>query len=103
MVADGTLVRGDVLVMDNAAIHNYKESADLEEILWDNFEIVIVFLPTRAPELNPIELLCWHTLVRRMQSIELSGTVLQQGQLAAQAAAVIMDNFTHNDVFSCYR
>jgi len=102
MVADGTLVSGDVLVMDNAAIHHYKESADLEDILWNNFEIAIVFLPTRAPELNPIELL-WHTLVRRMQSIELSGTVLQQGQLAAQAAAAIMNDFTHDDVVSCYR
>lgn len=102
MVADGTLVRGDVLVMDNAAIHHYKESADLEDILWDNFEIAIVFLPTRAPELNPIELL-WHTLVRRMQSIELTGTVLQQGQLAAQAASVIMDDFTHEDVVACYQ
>lgn len=102
MVANGTLNPGDVLVMDNAAIHHYQESADLEDILWNNFEIAIIFLPTRAPELNPIELL-WHILVRRMQGIQLVGPELQQGHIAADAAAMIMDEITHDDVASCYR
>jgi hypothetical protein len=46
MVADKTLVRGNVLVMDNVAIHHYHESSALEDVLWDEFEIAIIFLPT---------------------------------------------------------
>ncbi len=46
MVADKTLVRGNVLVMDNVAIHYYNESSALEDVLWDEFEIAIIFLPT---------------------------------------------------------
>jgi hypothetical protein len=41
--------------MDNVAIHHYHESSVLEDVLWNEFEIAIAFLPTRAPELNPIE------------------------------------------------
>jgi hypothetical protein len=46
MVADETLVSGNVLVMDNAAIHHYHESSALEDVLWDEFEIAIIFLLT---------------------------------------------------------
>jgi hypothetical protein len=50
-------VRGDVLVMDNVAIHHYHESSVLEDVLWNEFEIAIIFLSTQARELNPIKLL----------------------------------------------
>jgi hypothetical protein len=46
MVADETLVRGNVLVMDDAAIHHYHESEVLEDVLWNEFETAIIFLPT---------------------------------------------------------
>ena len=46
MVADETLVSDNVLVMDNAAIHHDHESSVLEDVLWDEFEIAIIFLPT---------------------------------------------------------
>ncbi len=71
MVADETLVRGNVLVMDNAAIHHYHESSVLEDVLWNEFEIAIIFPPTRAPELNPIKLM-WHILVQHIKCIVLS-------------------------------
>jgi transposase len=102
MVADKTLVCGDVLVMDNAAIHHYHESSALEDVLWDEFEIAIIFLPTRAPELNPIELLC-NIMVQRMKIIDLSSPDWQQKHMAATAAAAIMDSFTHYDVTKCYQ
>ena len=102
MVADETLVRGNVLVMDNAAIHHYHESSALEDVLWDEFEIAIIFLPTRAPELNPIELL-WNITVQRMKIIDLSSPDGQQRHVAATAAAAIMDSFTHYNVAKCYR
>ena len=102
MVADETLVSGDALVMDNAAIHHYHESSALEDVLWDEFEIAIIFLPTRAPELNPIELL-WNIMVERMKIIDLSSLDGQQRHVDATAAAAIMDSFTHYDVAKCYQ
>ena len=60
---------------------------------------MLIYLPTRSPELNPIELL-WNTLCQRLKSFELSGT---QKDRVATAAAEIMDAFTHNDVYKCYR
>ncbi len=102
MVANKTLVSGDVLVMDNAAIHHYHESSALEDVLWDEFEIAIIFLPTRALDLNPIKLL-WNIMVQRMKIIDLSSPDGWQRHVAATAAAAIMDSFIHYDVAKCYR
>ncbi len=102
MVADETLVRGNVLVMDNVAIHHCRELSALEDVLWDEFQIAILFLPTRAPELNPIELL-WNIMVQRMKIIDLSSPDGQQRHVAVTAAAAIMDSFTHYNVAKCYR
>lgn len=53
-VAKGFLLPGDIVVLDNVSIHRYKEASTLEDYLWDNFHILLLFLPTRSPELNPI-------------------------------------------------
>jgi hypothetical protein len=102
MVADETLVHCNVLVMDNAAIHHYHESSAIEDVLWDEFEIAIIFLPTRAPELNPVKLL-WNIMVQQMKIIDLSSPDGQQRHVAATAAAAIMDSFTHYNVVKCYQ
>jgi hypothetical protein len=62
MVVDGFLRNGDMLVIDNVSIHWYHELAVLEEILWEDYKILIVFMPASSPELNPIELM-WNILV----------------------------------------
>jgi hypothetical protein len=59
----GFLKSGDILVMDNAAIHVFGENDVLVDFLWENFGIHMLMLPTRSPELNPIELL-WQILVQ---------------------------------------
>ena len=64
MVIEGVVKARDVIVMDNASILCYREAAVLEEILWVDSQILIVFMPARSPELNPIELM-WHILVQR--------------------------------------
>ena len=71
-ISKGFLRYGDILVLDNAAIHHYQDSDDLEESLWDNFRILLIFLPTRSPELNPIKLL-WRTLVARLKTSNING------------------------------
>lgn len=65
--------RYDVLVMDNWAGHRHAEAKQLEDMLWNYIgtdghamNIFVLYLPTRSPELNPIELI-FQTLVRRIQ------------------------------------
>jgi hypothetical protein len=53
MVVDGFLRNWDVLVIDNVLIHHYRDLAVLEEI----HNILLIFMPARSPELNPIELM----------------------------------------------
>jgi transposase len=59
--------RGDVLIMDNASIHTGGEADIVEDLLWHTMQVLVVFLPTRSPELNPIELI-FHILARRIRS-----------------------------------
>ena len=55
--------KGDVLVMDNAAIHTGGVAHDIQWYLWDFLQddellnVLVLFLPPRCPELNPIELI----------------------------------------------
>ena len=49
----------DVIVADNATIHN-----DFKEMLLDYCRVLVVFLPTRTPEKNPKEII-WVVLVKR--------------------------------------
>ena len=91
-----------MLVLDNAAIHHYQESTNLGDYLWYDHGILITFLPTRAPELNPIEQM-WHILVQRLKNVALMGPGLNHAHQAAAAAAMVMNEFTHCDVIACYR
>ena len=63
--------------------------------------ILITFLPTRAPELNPIEQM-WHILVQRLKNIALMGPGQNHSHQAARAVAKVMNEFTHLDVQACY-
>jgi hypothetical protein len=66
-------LNGEILVMDNAAIHTGAEAEIVEDLLWDMvvdgppLNVLMVYLPARAPELNPIKLV-FHTLARRIRS-----------------------------------
>jgi hypothetical protein len=72
MVATVFLRQGDVLVLDNAAIHHFRESTTLGDYLWYKHGILITFLSTRAPELNPIEQM-WNILMQRLKNVALLG------------------------------
>ena len=100
MVIEGFLKPCDVIVMDNDSIHCYREAAVLEEILWVDYQILIVFMPARSPELNPIELL-WHILVQQLKIVPLDGN--HSSEQTVKAATDFMDSFTHSNVISCYR
>jgi hypothetical protein len=55
-VKHGALNQGDILVLDNAAIHAGLESYPLLSAFLSSIEISLVFLPAYSPELNPSEL-----------------------------------------------
>jgi len=73
-LASGFLRTGDFLVLDNASIHHYEEMVGMDEYLWNYHGIFLQFLPTRSPELNPIELL-WNTLSERLKHAPLNDPV----------------------------
>jgi hypothetical protein len=59
--------------MDNARIHTGGEAACVETLLWETvidgrpLNVLVVYLPTRSPELNPIEFV-FHILTARIRS-----------------------------------
>jgi len=52
----GYLVEGDILLVDNAAIHHANETWDMLIGKLESNKIKLFFLPKYSPELNPCEL-----------------------------------------------
>lgn len=102
-IAHGFIKEYDVLVLDNAAYHRGKENAVLEEWLWENFAVFVLFLPARAPEWNPVELV-WNTLVQRLRCVNLAELRSRyKNNAAAHAASEILDGMTHKTVAKFYK
>ena len=61
LIITGYFFHNEILVMDNARIHTAGEAQCVEYYLWNTpingipLHVKIVYLPTRCPELNPIE------------------------------------------------
>lgn len=53
---EGHLESGDILIVDNAAVHGGSDSQQALDDLLDHFEVGLIFLPAYSPELNPCEL-----------------------------------------------
>ncbi len=58
------------MVLDNAAIHCSGDNSVLEEWLWDQFGVLVLFIPPQSPELNPTELV-WNAMVQRLRTASL--------------------------------
>jgi len=105
-IAKGYLHGGDVLILDNASVHRYREASDLRNLLW-SYGIALVTLPTRCPELNPIELL-WNTLVKPLKTAEIThtnqlnaGNTNSRNQVVEWTSA-ILSSVTHNEIARYY-
>ena len=67
LIREGTLVEGDIFVVDNCSIHTKGENAELEDLLWREHEILMIPLPPYHPELNPTEFV-FHHLVETLRA-----------------------------------
>lgn len=101
----------DIFVIDNWTGHLNAEAAMLEDLLWNYvgpdglpMRILVVYLPTRSPELNPIELV-FQILVQRLKKECLLG-VRAYSALARDFAYKVFGEMTHLDMLKvtchCY-
>lgn len=97
------MLPGDILVLDNAAIHTGKECDALDEWLWEYHGIFVLLLPARTPEWNPIELI-WQILVRRLGLYSLSEVARQIAGVdsVAYAAHDVLGSITREEVVQSY-
>ena len=100
---DGFFEPYDVIVADNATIHN-----DVEELLWECCRVLVIFLPTRTPEWNPKELI-WAVLVKRMGNMPLTALHVvdnayegTDSSIVVKAASYVLDRMTFGEVCKHY-
>ena len=67
-IEEGTLDNGDILVVDNSTIHFHGENESIQDVLWNEHNILLVPLPPYHPELNPTELV-FRTILVTLKSI----------------------------------
>ena len=108
LILDGWFRHLDVLVLDNAAVHTGGEAEFLVDMLW-NYEIdgeplrvLVVYLPTRSPELNPIECI-FNTLSLRVRQYRTRSGEGPTSDAVVHYAKIVMDNFSFHDIKQVYR
>ena len=98
----GFLLNWDVLVLDNATYHDGGDNKYLAEWLWNDFRILVLFLPTRTPEWNPVENV-WAVLVKRLKIFPLAILRNVRADAAAFAAHHILNHIGFEMVERFYR
>ena len=94
----GFLKEGDYLILDNATIHIYRESRGLTDLL-KRCGVTLIALPTRVPDLNPIELI-WNSLVQRLKALSLISAGGRDR--VVRETEIILNAITHKEVAKYY-
>jgi hypothetical protein len=105
LIAKRFLRHNEFVVMDNASIHYQNNATVIENMLWETvvdglpLHILVIQLPTRSPELNPIELV-FHILAMRIRSFRYrsAGPV---DKAVLYKAAQVMDDMTYALILRC--
>ena len=92
--------------MDNAAIHTGGAAENIEDLLWETIidgaplHVLVIYLPTRSPELNPIELI-FHILARRIRSYRyrLAGP---SDEAVVKNTKRVLDEMSYELILKCY-
>ena len=74
---------GDIIVMDNLAVHHFDGGEILEEY-FEEMRIELLFTPSYSPDLNPIEM-CFSKIKAKLNG-ELQNTVHENLKLAVMEA-----------------
>ncbi len=93
------LMAGDVLILDNAATHMGKGNTVLEDWLWEENSVLVLFLPAHVPEWNPIKLM-WNCLTERLKNFDL--TSIKGSHRVVTAVATIIERITHEEIYRFY-
>jgi transposase len=88
---------GDIIVMDNLAVHHYDGGYILEEYL-EEMGVELIFTPTYSPDLNPVEM-CFAKVKAKLNG-ELSDAVHENLKLAVMDA---IETITSSDMAGYYR
>jgi transposase len=105
LIAKRFLRHNEFVVMDNASIHYQNNVTVIEDMLWETIvdglplHILVIQLPTRSPELNPIELV-FHILAMRIRSFRYR-TAGPVDKAVLFRAAQVMDDMTYALILKC--
>jgi transposase len=108
MVVSGWLCHDEILVMDNAAIHTGGDCEDLERFFWDTvldgrpLHILVIYLPTRSPELNPIELI-FDLFSRRVTSYRLRHDAGPVDRAIIRYGTQVLNQISYETILRCFR
>ncbi len=99
------LRHGEFVVTDNAVIHSQGNATVVEDMLWETIvdgrplHILVLYLPTRSPELNPIELV-FHILAFRIRSYKYQ-TAGPCDKAVLYKASQVMNKMSYDLILCC--
>ena len=91
---------GNSLVLDNTVNHSGKENTVLEDWLWTQYRVFVLFLPAISPEWNPIELM-GSSLDARLRTYKLK-RIKQKKDRIVYAAVDTLKKVTRKEVDAFY-
>jgi hypothetical protein len=106
LITVGWFLHNEILIMDNTRIHTGGAAKNVANLLWETvidglpLHVLVIYLPTRSPELNPIELI-FHILARRIRSYryQLAGP---SDQAVVKNAKRVLDEMSYELILKCY-
>ena len=105
LIAKRFLRHHEFVVMDNARIHSMGNATVIEDMLWETIvdgrplHILVLYLPTRSPELNPIELV-FHILAFRIRSYKYR-TAGPCDKAVLYKASQVMNEMSYDLILRC--
>jgi hypothetical protein len=108
MVESGWLVHDEILVTDNAAVYTGHEARDLEQWFWEliveerPLHVLVIYLPTKSPELNPIELV-FHIFSHRIRSYQIRRNGGPVDQAVIRYGLMVMEEMSYETILNCYK